>query len=155
MSTSLGVDEELGEAMNRIGVAALALAGNPDARILLYAELEEDWDQMILRYALPGAEKLRCIVEFEEVADAVREAWEHSRNAGSRYRWRAMVYLIEDRKMRVELLYDGEVDAEVTMYEKEDRLLHEHFPGMDVETVELRGAVELSLKDRPFWKFWR
>jgi hypothetical protein len=148
------VDEELGEAMNRIGVAALALAGDPDARILLYAEVEEDWDHMILRYALPGAEKLRCVLRFDEVADAVRDAWEHSRAAGSRYRWRAMVYPVKDRKMDVKLLYDGEVDPELTMYDKEDRLLQEHFPGMEAEPVDLPGAVELTLDNRAFWKFW-
>jgi len=156
VSSSPGVDEELGDAMNRIGVAALALAGDPDARILLYAEVEEDWDHMIMRYALPGAEKLRCVLRFDEVADAVRAAWEHSSEAGSRFRWRALVYLVEDRKMRVELLYDGEVDPELTMYDKEDRLLQKHFPGMDVEPVDMPGAVELSLDDQPFWrKFWR
>ncbi len=155
MSSSPGVDEELGDAMNRIGAAALALAGDPDARILLYAEVEEDWDHMILRYALPGAEKLRCVLRFDEVADAVRDAWEHSRAAGPRYRWRAIVYLVEDRKFRVELLYDADVDPELSMYDKEDRLLQEHFPGMEVEPVDMPGAVELTLADRrPFWKFW-
>ena len=145
-----GVDDELGEEMHRIGVAALAVAGDPDARILLYAEVEEDLDHMILRYALPGAEKLRCALEFGEVADAVRDAWEQSRRAPFRHQWRAMVYLVKDRRMRVELLYDGEVDPVVSMYDKEDRLLQEHFPGMEVEPVDLPGAVELTLDDRPF-----
>lgn len=156
MSSHAGVDEELGEGMNRIGLAALAAAGDPDARILLYAEVEEALDHMILRYAPPGAEKLRCVLRFDEVADAVRDAWEHSREAGPRYRWRAMLFLVKDRKFRVQLLYDDEVDADLSMYDKEDRLLEEHFPGMDVEPVDMPGAVELTLDDRPFWKkLWR
>jgi hypothetical protein len=62
------------------------------------------------------------------------------------------VYLVQDRKFRVQLLYDDEVDPELSMYDKEDRLLEEHFPGMEVEPVDLPGAVELTLDDRPFWK---
>ncbi|HEX8209023.1 MAG TPA: hypothetical protein VF584_02465 [Longimicrobium sp.] len=138
--------------MNRIGLAALDVAGDPDARILLYAEVEDALDHMILRYAPPGAEKLRCALEFHELADAVRDAWEHSREAGPRYRWRAMLFLVKDRKFRVQLLYDDEVDLGLSMYDKEDRLLAEHFPGTEVEPVELPGAVELTLDDRPFWK---
>ena len=157
MSYSADALDGLGEGMNRIGVAALAVAGDPDARILLYAEVNEVLVHMILRCALPGAKNLRCAVESDELVDAIRDAWEHSRAAGIRYRWRAMVYLVKDRKMDVKLLYDGEVDPELTMWEKEDLLLHEHFPGMEVEPAEeLPGGVELTLDDRPFWKkLWR
>ena len=152
MCSHAGIDDELGEGMSRIGHAALAVAGDPDARILLYAEVEEDLDHMILRYALPGAGKLRCALAFGEVADAVRDVWEHSREAGPRYRWRAMLFLAQGRKFRVELLYDADVDPELSMYDKEDRLLAEYFPGMEVEPVDLPGGVELTLDERPFWK---
>jgi hypothetical protein len=69
-----------------------------------------------------------------------------------------MVYLVKDRKMNVKLLYDEQVDPELSMWEKEDLLLQEHFPGMNVGPAEeLPGGVELSLAGpRPFWKrFWR
>jgi len=150
--------DELGEGLNRIGVALSDVVGDPDARILLYAEVTEVLYHAIMRYALPGAEELRCGDEGDEVADLVRDVWERSRAAGLLYRWRAMVYLVKDRKMNVKLLYDEQVDPELSMWEKEDLLLQEHFPGMNVGPAEeLPGGVELSLADpRPFWrKFWR
>ena len=149
------VPEGLEEAMNGIGVAALSAAGDPDARVLLYAEVREDMEQMLLRYMPPGEDKLRCALEFDEAADAVRDAWEISRSAGPRLEWRAILYQVEGGKMRVELLYDEDVDEDLTFYEKELELLERHFPGVDVVPVELPGAVELTLAKRPFWRFWR
>ena len=150
------IPEALEAAMNRIGVAALAAAGDPDARVLLYAEVGEDMDQMFVRYMAPGEDRLRCAEATDELGDAVRAAWEISRDAGARQRWRAIVYHVADRKMRAELLYDGEVDEERTFYEKELDLLERHFPGVEVVPVELPDAVTLSLpRRRPFWRFWR
>ena len=153
MTLSHDIPEELGEAINRIGVQALAVAGDPDARLLFYVEVHPGMDHMIFRHASPGEEKLRCAEESDELVEAMREAWDICNQAG--VPWRAMVYFIENQAMKVELLYDEQVSEALTMYEKEEALLDKYFPGMEVVPVDLPGAVQLSLRSpRPFWKIW-
>ena len=148
------IPENLGEAMNRIGVITLEAVGDPDASVLLYAEVHDDMDQVFLRYMAPGEDKLRCSEQTADIADAVVSAWRISRNAGQR--WRALVYRISERKMHVELLYDEHVDDELTFYEKELRLLARLYPGVEVVPADVPGSVALSLpRRRSFWRFWQ
>ena len=148
------IPEQLGPALERVGEAALDAAGNADASLIIYAELDDDMIQAFMRYRLPGEPCLRCTAEFDEATDAIRDAWELSREAGTR--WRAIVYRVADRKMHVDLLYDEHVDERLTLYGKEERLLAEHYPGVDVIPDEPGpDAIELTLPPRrPFWKFW-
>ena len=124
---------EMGDYFNDIGVEALRLVGDEDARILFYAEVSEDLEHMIFRYAMPGDSKLRYREDFDAVADAMRDAWEYSRSLGPKYRWRGIVYRVQDRKMAVDILYDEDIDPELSMFDKEDRLLEKYYPGMEVD----------------------
>lgn len=150
------IPEQLGPALERVGEAALDSAGDADASLILYAELDDDMIQTFMRYRLPGEPCLRCTAEFDEATDAIRDAWELSRAAGGRQTWRAIVYRVVDRTMHVDLLYDEHVDDRLTLYDKEERLLARHFPGVEVIPDEPDpDAIELRLAPRrPFWKIW-
>lgn len=123
---------EMGDCFNDIGVAAVRLVGDEDARILFYAEVIEGLEHMIFRYAKPGEAKFHCREEFDSVADAMRDAWEYSRSLGPKFQWRGIVYRVEDRKMAVEILYEEDIDPELSMFDKEDKLLEKYYPGMEV-----------------------
>lgn len=154
MPLTTDIPQGLDEAINRIGLEALAIAPDDGCSVLFYAEVRPDMEHMILRYALPGEGELRCAEASDRLVDALREAWDICARAAKA--WQAMIYVIKDRKLKVELLYQGEVSDKVTMYEKEDALIAKYFPGMEVIPVELPGSVSLSLEPgRPFWKFWR
>jgi hypothetical protein len=124
---------EMGDYFNDIGVEAVRLVGNEDAKILFYAEVIDGLEHMIFRYAEPGESKFRCREDIHSVADAMRDAWEYSRSLGSKYQWRGIIYRVEDRKMAVEILYEEDIDPELSMYDKEDKILEKYYPGMSVE----------------------
>ncbi len=154
-----GPDEmlpQLGEAMERAGVEALAVAGNPDARVLIYAELSEQLEQAIFRHGPPDGNQLHCSENFDRVLDALRDAWEISRARGRKFRWRAVIYRIERGRMDVKLLYGREVDPRLTLYDKEEQLLSTYYPGVIVvPAVPSPGAFELeAVPRRPWWKLW-
>ena len=125
---------ELDEILDRTGVEAPAAAGDDDARMLYCGEAREDRFQVLLRFARKRDSKLRCSEDVDEIIGSMREAWEISRSLGPAFTWRAMVYRIENRKRAVDLLSGDEVDEALTLYDKEEKLLAKHFPGMEVET---------------------
>jgi hypothetical protein len=152
------IPPELDEAINRIGVEALKVAADDDARVLIYGEISEDLDHMIFRHGPAGGSTLYCADDVPEVLDAVHDAWEICRARGEKYRWRAILYRIERRKIDVKLLYADEVDEELSMYDKEDRLLETYYPGVEIVPMapDPPGSVRLQSPDRsPLWKFWR
>lgn len=124
---------EMGDYFNDIGVEAVQLVGNEDAKILFYAEVIDGLEHMIFRYAMPGDSNFRCREDIHPVADAMRDAWEYSRSLGPKFEWRGIIYRVEDRKMAVEILYDEDIDPDLSMYDKEDRILEKYYPGMGVE----------------------
>jgi hypothetical protein len=123
----------MGDYFNDIGVEAVRLVGNEDAKILFYAEVVDGVEHMIFRYAKPGESKFHCREDIDTVADAMRDAWEYSRSLGPKYTWHGIIYRVEDRKMAVDLLYEGDVDFDESMFDKEDRILEKYYPGMEVE----------------------
>ena len=122
---------EMGDYFNEIGVQAVRLVGNPDAKILIYGEVVNGLEHMIFRYANPGDVNFRCRDDTDLVGDAMRDAWEYSRSLG--YEWTGILYRLADRKMTVNLLYGGDIDPEDSMYDKEEKILEKYYPGMEVE----------------------
>lgn len=128
----MDIPPELGDHFNQIGVEAVRLVGDENATILFYAEVIDGLEHMIFRYARPGEKKFRCHDEFDPVADAMRDAWEYSTSLGPKYSWRGIIYRVENKKMNVKILYEEDIDPEMSMYDKEDRILEEYYPGMEV-----------------------
>jgi len=124
---------ELADHFNRIGIEALSLAESDDDRVLLYAEVTEDTENAFVRYARRNDRKFQCAADLEGVPDALRDAWEFSRSLGAEHAWTAVVYRINDRKISVDLLYANDVDLNASMYDKEEKLLEKHYPGMEFE----------------------
>ena len=149
--------DEFESALNRIGVEALAVAGNEDARVLIYAEVCEELEHVIFRHGEPGGTKLYCADDYPAVLDALRDAWEISRAMGAKYTWRAMVYRVEQGRMDVDLKYKGEIDENLSMYDKEDRLLEEYYPGVEVVPMpeDPPGSFQPEPSSKPLWRFWR
>lgn len=129
----MNASAEFGDRLNQIGVEAIGTVGDEDAKILIYADMADDSDEIIFLAARSGEDRLRTPDDVLPVADALRAAWTYSRGLGPEHRWVAIAYRIEDRKMSVELFYDGDVPADEGIFEKQDRLVAKYFPGMDAE----------------------
>lgn len=122
-------DVELGDRLNDLGALILERIGDADAKVLLYAEVDESGDTVFLVFRRPGEACLRALDEIGDISDSISAAWEHSRS-GAAAVWRGMTYLIEDRKMKVTFHYGDEVGSDPLMIRQTQALLAEHFPGL-------------------------
>ena len=129
----MDLPSELGDLFNRVGVEAVRVLRDEDAKVLIYAEIDASGENIIFLAAKRGENRFRSPGDVTGVADALREAWNFSRSLGAQHRWNGVAYKIDHRRMTVDLLYGDEVDINEDPFEKQDRLVEKYFPGMKVE----------------------
>jgi hypothetical protein len=132
---SPAVNEELSELYNSVGIAAVEAAGDETAKILVYAEFQRGASGMIFRYQPRGASVVKQVADTWPVEEALYRLWSFTCENDEAACWRAIVYVVDDGKVTARLLYGDQVDPEKTMYEKDEALLEEFFPGLPIEPV--------------------
>lgn len=129
------VNEELSELYNDVGLAAVELAGDETAKILVYAEFERGASAVIFRYQPKGSPVVKQVGDLFPVEEALYRLWSFTCENDEAACWRAMVYVVDDGKVTARPLYGDQVDPDKTMFEKEEVLLEEFFPGLPVELL--------------------
>lgn len=131
------VSDEMSERYNDVGIAAVEVVGDPAAKILVYAEFRPGQSGMFIRYQPPGAAAVKQVADVAPVEDATYRLWRFSCDSAPQGCWRGMVYLVDNGKVTVRLLYEGQVDEEKPLWEKSEELEKEFFPGLPLEPVSL------------------
>jgi hypothetical protein len=129
--------EEMSEYYHDVGVAAVELAGDPAAKVLVYAEFSAGQSGMAVRYQLPGGTVIKQVLDVASVEEATYRLWRFSCDNAPQGCWRGMVYLVDDGKVTVRLLYDGQVDEDKPLWEKSEALEKKFFPGLPIERISI------------------
>jgi hypothetical protein len=132
---SATVNDELSELYNDVGVAAVEIAGDETAKILVYAEFQRGASAMIVRYQPKGSTVVKQVRDDFPVEEALYRLWSFTCENDEAACWDAIVYVVDDGKVTVRLLYGDQVDPDKSLLDKGRLLLGEFFPGLPVEPL--------------------
>jgi len=116
------------EAYAAVRQRMLEAAGDPQARVLVYAELSSASQASITRYQLPGEQVVRQWADGPELDDALHALWGECSDRDAR--WQGILLLVDAGVLRVHLL--DRADRDRTLYEKDDEVTGWYFPGLRV-----------------------
>jgi hypothetical protein len=116
-----------------IGQAALAVAREPRAKILVYAEVEDGVISCDVFFLLPAEREVRYRFSTQELRDLVYELWEVGQHPVTPKSWASMRFHIDDGKFDVEYSYPEEIDPAEGLPDRRPRVVAAFFPSLRVD----------------------
>lgn len=109
-----------------IGQLAVDCVGETGPKLLVYAEAEDG----VISAGIFHADRSGAIIfKFgpDALLDEIHSFWEDWRAGDERPEWRAMAYVVEDGKLRINLRYPDQIDADESPIARRTAVVRQHF----------------------------
>ncbi len=115
-----------------IGRAALGLAEGLAGKLLVYAEVEDGVISADVFY-VNQAGVVRFRFSPKPMQELIYSFWERWKEQPGNREWRAMSYVIEGGKFKIDLSYPDEINPDEDISERRPTVVKKHFGDMKVD----------------------
>lgn len=132
------MNEELEQLYQSIGQAAISSIVGQPRKILIYAEIDDIKSSVDLFFD-DGSEVIQFRLANDTLFDLVEEFWDKWKNEPHNSKWRAMSYIIENQKFKIDFKYPDQVNDEEDVSDRTPLEVKAQFGDMPVDYSKPEG----------------
>ena len=122
------VPECLAPAFRDLADRALAIAGDPKAKVVVRARVGRDWSEASMHYALPGSAWIRQPADIAPIIEFLSSEWEDYTSRDGELGWSGFLLVVADGRIQVRFLTNEPHLRDIAFNAK--AIDEEFFPGL-------------------------